>query len=158
MDEIKSYLLRLTFAAIICGIGTALVKDKQIPGSFLKLLTGAIMSLTLLGPLLNFQPGDLLTSVGSFSDAADEAVSVGKNAASQAWSDGIKTSAESYILDKASLYDASITVEVTVSGGQMPVPAGVRISGRISPYGKKMLKEEIAQNLGISEEDQVWTE
>lgn len=158
MDGIKTYLLRLTAAALVCGIATGIAKGKKLPGSLIKLLCGVLMALVLLSPLMGISGTDLLALTGDYTDAANDAADMGKNAAALAWVDGIKTATEAYILDKADLYDASIAVEVTVRAGQPPVPGSVRISGRISPYGKKMLTEEIAQMLGIAEEDQVWTQ
>ena len=49
-------------------------------------------------------------------------------------------------------------VEVTVDTSQTPVPNAVRVSGQISPYGKKQLQQMIANDLGIALEAQIWTE
>lgn len=158
MDLVKTYLLRLTAAALVCGIAAGMAKDKKLPGSLIKLLCAAVMVLTALAPLTNINGASFLDLPESIGESADSTVQAGKNAAASAWAEGIKQSAESYILDKADLYDATLSVEVTVTGDSPPVPSGIRISGRISPYGKKMLKEEITQKLGIAEEDQIWTE
>ena len=158
MDGLKTYLLRLTAAALICGIAAAMAKDKKLSGSLVKLVCGAVMVLSLLAPLMGLRGVDIPVIPDSFASSAEAAAQTGKIAAAAAWAEGIKTAAESYILDKAELYDAALNVEVTVSGDEMPAPIGVRISGRISPYGKKMLKEEIVQKLGIAEEDQIWTQ
>lgn len=156
MDEIKNYLIRLTAAALICGIAMCLVQKKKMSGSLIKLLCGVFMALTVLGPIINIQ----LDGIGSFSpqigQSAQNAVADGKNTALDAWVEGIKQSTRSYILDKAESYGAQLEVEVTVARSNPPKLTGVRLKGDISPYGKKMLQEVISQQLGVAEEDQLW--
>ena len=60
-------------------------------------------------------------------------------------------------MDKAKSFGAELTVEVRVDGSELPVPCAVRVSGSISPYGKKQLGSIIADELGIALEDQTWT-
>lgn len=68
----------------------------------------------------------------------------------------IKSRVEAYILDKAESYGAKLKVEVMLSEDQVPVPMSVRITGSISPYGKKMVTQLIREDLGIASEEQVW--
>ena len=158
MAQIKTYIIRLIAAAVLCAMASALVKNKGISAGMMKLLCGVIMTLTMLTPLLDIRITDLTRITADYRSAAKAAVADGENAATHALADSIKAAAESYILDKAAIYDAAITVEVTVSADPLPIPTGVRIAGRVSPYGKKMLKEEIVQKLGVAEEDQIWTQ
>lgn len=157
MDQIKSYLLRLTAAALICGIASCLVNNKKLSGSLVKLLSGVFMTLVVLGPILHLQLGGIGDFTPKIEQSAMEAAEDGKNTAMEAWVKGIKEAAQAYILDKAESYGAQLTVEVTVEPSQPPTLVGIHLKGSISPYGKKMLQEVISQQLGIPEEDQTWT-
>lgn len=157
MEEIKAYLLRITAAALICGISMCLVRNKKLSGGLIKLLTGVVMAVTVLGPVVDIPFDSIANFSPTFGQSAQDAVTDGKNTAMDAWVKGIKEAAQAYILDKAESYDAKLEVDVTVEPAQPPVLTGVRLKGSISPYGKKMLQEAIAQQLGIPKEDQIWT-
>ena len=52
---------------------------------------------------------------------------------------------------------AAVTVEVTLSQDDPPVPEYVEIFGEISPYIKLRLEELIQEELNIAKENQRWT-
>ena len=87
-------------------------------------------------------------------DAQTAAVE-GENLAQKEYSAIIKAETEAYILDKARSYGQELTVEVTLSNEDPPVPEGVCIQGSISPYAKSMLKKCLKEDLMIREEDQL---
>jgi len=157
MDDIRSYLVRLTAAALICGITSALGKKKGITGAMVKILTGIFMVLTVFGPLLTVSTDGIWALVPDIEGYAQSAAEDGKIAAQDAWIQGIKEASESYILNKAEAYDARLEVEVYVEAAEPPVLSGVRLRGSISPYGKRMLSSAIFQDLGIPEEAQQWS-
>ena len=81
-------------------------------------------------------------------------VSAGEDLASDAVRSYIKSHAESYILDKAEEYGASLSADVIL--GEDDLPVSVCLAGRISPYGKLRLQELLETQLGIGREDQIW--
>lgn len=157
MEMIRDYLLRLTAAAILCGIVTGFLGKKGALGSIIRFLTGIVMTLTVISPWGQFRIGDLTCFFEDLNIQAGGISHDGERAAQDAIADIIKSETEAYILDKANSFGAELSVEVSVDGSDLPVPCAVRISGRISPNGRKQLERIISEELGIALEDQIWT-
>ncbi len=157
MDGIRKYLFSVICAAVICSIVNTLSGKKTATGAIIRLISGLFMALTLIAPLVEIRLADYGDYFKNFSVDADTAVTFGESAASDELRAIIKSQTEAYILDKADSMDAAIDVEVTLNDEYPPVPCGVRITGSISPYSKETLSQFIANDLGISKEDQVWT-
>ena len=66
----------------------------------------------------------------------------------------ISEQTEAYILDKAADLHANLHVEVTV--GEDNLPTAVTLSGEASPYARRQIQAIIANDLGISKENQKW--
>ena len=79
---------------------------------------------------------------------------MGENLARDSMADIIKEETEAYILDKAADLHANLRVEVAV--GEDNLPAAVTISGEASPYARRQIQAMIANDLGISKENQKW--
>lgn len=156
MGDIRSYLLRLTAASLICGIAVSLVKKKGIPGTTVKMISGLFMAMTVLAPLVRVSTAGFDSFLPDIRYHTQSAVADGKNAAQEAWIQGIKASAETYILNKAEVYEAKLEVSVNVEGSDPPSLSGVQLRGSVSPYAKRMIMAAISMELGISEEDQQW--
>ena len=157
MDEIKQYLLSVTAMALLCGIATTLVSNKNSVGTLLKFLCGLIMTITLIMPITNI---DLRNSFRIFDDLTVDAngyVSDGTTFAFSQKSEIINQHAEAYILDKATSMNVTLDVEVLLCDTDPPVPKSVSLSGNISPYCKMQLSQIICEDLGIPEEQQIWT-
>jgi len=52
--------------------------------------------------------------------------------------------------------DASISVEVMVQSGTIPVIESVSLYGTVSPYAKGALTQMMEEDLEIKKEDQHW--
>ena len=89
-------------------------------------------------------------------DDAEDAAAMGENLARDSMADIIKEETEAYILDKAADLHANLRVEVAV--GEDNLPAAVTISGEASPYARRQIQAMIANDLGISKENQKWKE
>ena len=157
MEAIGQYLVRLTAAALLCAIVTAFFGAKGSFGAVIKLLAGIFLTLNIVSPWVQIRISDISDWADSFSAAADAVGAQGQNAAREAMVDSIIEKTSAYILDKARSLDADLTVEVFLSDADIPVPCRVHISGNISPYGKKMLISMIENELGIPQEEQIWT-
>ena len=57
-------------------------------------------------------------------------------------------------MDKAADLHANLRVEVAV--GEDNLPVAVTISGEASPYARRQIQAMIANDLGISKENQKW--
>ena len=157
MDWVSGYIVRLTCAAMLCGIVNAIAVKKGAIGATVKLMTGIFMIFCLMSPWLNMQFADIGSYFGDIAAGADIMVATGEKDAQDALAAIIKSKTEAYILDKAKSFGAELNVEVTVDGSELPVPCAAIIKGSISPYGKRQLSGIIADELGIALEDQLWT-
>ncbi len=157
MEGITAYLLRIIFAALVCGIVTGLLGNKDTLGRTVRLIAGVFMSLTLISPWTDLKMKDLTKYFDNVSFAADSNAAHGENLAREELEAIIKGQTRAYILDKAKSFGADLTVEVILNSSDIPAPCGVRITGEISPYGKNRLRQIIAEDLAIALEDQVWS-
>ena len=157
MESVREYLLGVTTAALCCGILTTILEKKGMCGSTVKFLCGIVMILAVVSPLLNLQLSNLQ---GAFHDLSLETGAVtafGQETALKEYADIIKGRTAAYILDKAESLGAELTVEVTLCDEEPLAPCGVKLSGAISPYAKKVLSDTIVRDLGIDAEEQIWT-
>ena len=158
MNSVGAYILRLTAAAVICGLISGIVGTKGALASIVKLMTGLFLCFSVISPFLKMNGTSFTGYLEDLQVNGDEIVADGKTAAMKELETIIKSKTEAYILDKAASYGAELAVEVSVDTTETPVPNAVRVSGQISPYGKKQLQQMIANDLGIALEAQVWTE
>ena len=156
MAAIGAYIVSISATALICGIVCSFLKES---GAFktIRMVCNLILMFAILRPFVNLQKFHL--SQLPFPDFTEENswIEEAKLSSRNALGDIIKVQTEAYILDKAAEMGASITVVVSVSSDEPPVPVGVEISGAVSPYLKLRLEEMIQEDLNISKENQVWT-
>ncbi|MBQ8768069.1 MAG: hypothetical protein IJZ15_00225 [Oscillospiraceae bacterium] len=156
MQGIKEYLFGVIAAAILCAIVSQLVGKDGLLSAAVKLITGIFMLLTLVSPVLNLKisaPGEIFSDI---SLQADQITSSASDSTRETISGIIKEKTEAYILDKANLHGAALTVDVSLSESEIPEPVSVQISGNVSPYTRKILSETIEKDLGIATEAQIW--
>lgn len=156
MEKIGKYLLSVVCAAIICAAVNMLTGKKNAQSAIIRLISGLYMALTLISPLVNIRLTDYADYFRNFSVEGENAVAMGKAAATDALGAIIKDQTQAYILDKAVSMDTVLKVEVTLNNENPPIPCGVTLTGSVSPYTKEVLSNFIADDLGISKEDQVW--
>ena len=157
MENIRSYLLGVVAAAILCGIVTRLLGQKGTQGTMAKLMAGLFLAFTVIRPMANISLDDLTDFADRYADAGQQAALEGELLTKEALASSIKTQTEAYILDKAAALSLDLKVEVTVSGEGIPTPTAVRVSGKASPYAKRRLQSIITEDLGIDKECQTWT-
>ena len=157
MEAIRTYFLSVTAAAIICAILKGLLNQGGTPAQLVKLLSGIFLSIIALRPLAQFDLGSLADLNFDYSMDAEAAVAEGENIAADALAELIKSYTEAYILDKAQSFGVSLSVDVTISDDQIPVPQTVHLTGNASPYVKAQLSALLTDQLGIAKEDLIWT-
>lgn len=157
MDGIREYLLRITVAALCCGIIISVTGSKGMAGVTVKFLAGVFMVILVVNPLVGLRLDSFSNILDGIRFDADQAAAYGQNTANESCGDIIKENVTAYILDKAGSSGAALRVEVTLDDSVPPVPCSVKIQGRISPYERSLLSDMIEQDLGIKAEDQKWT-
>ena len=119
-------------------------------------MCAVFMIFTAISPLVNVRIGDFAGYIQDRSPQIESAICAGQEAAHTAISEIIKQQTQAYILNKAKQLEADIFADVEMNHYDPYVPESVRISGSVSPYAKQRLKQYIAEELGISEEQQTW--
>ena len=157
MDAVRAYLLRVTVVALVCGIITGFAAKRVSLAPIVKFLCSLLMAVVLLTPMASIRLDTFGTFWDEISFRGEDAVFAGYESAQDACGEIIKEKVAAYILDKAKSYGAELSVEVILDESAPPVPCALRLSGRISPYGKSTLKNVIEKELGIKAEDQLWT-
>ena len=150
-------MLRLTAAALICGMVTALFGKKGTIGGVIQLLAGIFLTLNIVSPWVQIRLDGWSELLQDFSVSANALGQAGESAAREAMAQRITEETKAYILDKAQALNATLTVEVILDDSQFPAPCGVRIGGKVSPYAKGVLRDFMERELGIPPEEQLWT-
>lgn len=156
METIRTYLLSVVSAAIICALVMGIVGNKSSHSTVVKLLTGLFLSITVISPLTDLTIGDMTGYFSGLQAYASNLTSEGLMIANTATASIIIDQTEAYILDKATSLGADLDVKVSLTNDAPPVPKSVIISGTIAPYTKKQLEEIIANDLAIPKEKQSW--
>ncbi len=152
----KSYILSIVIAAIICAVAGILLPPKISAGQITKLLCGVLLTVTVISPLANISFRHITDYFDGLTASADRYVEEG-SAVMQGEIDAIiKAETEAYILDKASQMGLQIAVEVALDENNHSVPCSVTVTGTLSPYAKEVLSVYIADTLGIAKEKQIW--
>lgn len=157
MEQISRYLLGITAAAIICGVGKQLAGDKGSGSAMIKLICGLFLCMSVISPLVELRIRDLTEFIYDLEVDAGYYVSDGELQSQDAMKAIIKTHTEAYILDKAKSFNASVSVTVTLSDTTPYAPCAVEVTGEISPYAKARLSAVLEDDLGIGKEAQKWS-
>lgn len=156
MEWIRSYILTLTAAGILCAVVRSLA-GKAGKGRGLSLACGAFLILAALGPFRSFS---LDTASANWDDLQYEVSRSQENTAEAVRRQTEAVIAEktrAYILDKGKSLGAELEVEVTLKTKDgLSIPAAVEIRGQYSPYIKAKLSHMLEEDLGISADAQRW--
>ncbi len=154
--DIKSYILSVAAAGLLCGIATKLVNKEGAQHQLIQMAAGLILMFTVIQPLAGIQWEEPSDWLGDFRLDADSAVQQGQQQTASALAQSIKEQTQAYILDKAAAMGAALEVEVLVSLDAIPVPVGAVLLADVSPYVKVQLSNMMERDLGILGENQIW--
>lgn len=157
MQEIRKYILSLVAAALICSIVKILIDNNTTHGKIIFLICGIFLTITVITPLVDIQIPSFELFTNSFIAEAEGASSYGKGIADNEYRSIIKSTTESYILEKASSMNATIEVDILLDEIDA-VPKFISISGDVSPYVKQNLSNYLKDIFAIPEEHQKWNE
>lgn len=151
----KSYILSIVAAAVLCGIIRNFLDEKSTAGKILNLLGAILMTITIIVPIKQFSFYEFNDYIGSIKLDGQRYATDGNIQAQESVQRFIKAESEAYILDKAKKLDAEITVEVELNI-EDNIPCGVTMTGAVSPYAKEVLSSFVEDSLGIAKEKQIW--
>ncbi len=158
MEGVREYLLSVTAGAVLCGIFITLAGDKGSLSGLCKLISGLFLSLIVISPLAQIDLQGFSHMAEDLLEQGNTAVHEGEEIHDQTLRQIITDETRAYIMDKARSYGAEVQVEITLTGGDPPVPESCTIAGSLSPYVKQQLKKILIRDLGIPEENQTWTQ
>ena len=156
MDAIRQHILSLIAISVLCGIVLLFFRGNT-HASVIKMITGVMISLTLLKPFMGGDELKLDCFLNTISYDSSLAVQQGIEAAESANSVYIKEAMESYICNKAEAMNVKIDAEVSLANDTLKIPKHITIAGTVSPYIKRQLMDIISKDLGIPEDQQLWT-
>lgn len=156
MERLGTYILSITTAAILLGILQSLLEKKSSSAALLRLIGGLFLAFTVLAPVADIDLDSTFQAPWDFTTQGQVHSEQGLELTQSQLQDIIKRQCEAYILDKAISYQAPLSVEVTLSQDDLPVPAAVHLRGNVSPYVKGILQKWLNDEMGIPKENQIW--
>lgn len=156
MDTLRTYLLTVVSASIICALVINFLGKKSPYSPIIMLLSGLFLSITVISPLTKLNLDNISSYFDDFGTEASAAVYDGTNMANTSVAAIIKENTEAYILDKANSFGATVNVDVSLNDDTPPLPVSVVIRGAVAPYVKVKIQEIIENDLAIPKENQSW--
>ncbi len=158
MEGVREYLLSVTAGAILCGILGSLVGEKGAFSGLYKLISGLVLCFLMISPLVNIELSDFTQFADELISQGDQAVREGEESRDEMLRQIITDETRAYIMDKAQSYGAEVTVQITLSDSDPPVPVSCQIQGAVSPYVRQQLTLAVEAELGIPEENLTWNQ
>ena len=156
MHALAEYIISVSAAAILCGILNSLML-KGAAKEIMKLVSGLFLAFCVISPVSNIRLPEL-TAVGEeIRSEAETAAEIGEAHTREALADSISRQLEAYILDKAEEMGLHLDAEIVLGSEETFLPERVVLSGEAAPGIQKQLIREIAEDLGIPEEDVQWS-
>ena len=156
MFFIRHYLLSIIAAAVICAVVRAFAGKKGSTATIVNLISGIFLCITVISPWTDYSFSDITEHIGNYSNSAEAIVSDGVLAAQRESSTIIKKEAEAYIVNKAKSLGVDLQAEVTLNEHPPTTPKSVRLTANASPYLRNKISQDIFENLGIPEAEQIW--
>ena len=153
MGSIRTYLLSMLSAALLCAVLTALTGKKGTVSKFMQLLCGLFIAICALGPLMQLRLDHYRLYIAELNTQADAIAAEGSEMASSAMQELIIRDTAACILEKAA--SMGVELEIAVELNDI-VPTSVVLKGAASPAVKTRLTSWIEDNLGIPAEAQKW--
>lgn len=153
MEGLREYLLRLLWAALVCGIVNRTEKGSGC-APVIRLLCGVFLTVVLVQPLCGLSFEEPLRWTEDLNALGAEIVEQGSREAQAEKEAIIKARLEAYIVEKADQAGASVSADITLDDDGLP--RAVTVTGALSPAAKGRLKRMLTQELGIPEVRQQW--
>ena len=153
MEGLREYLLRLLWAALVCGVVNRTAKG-SVCAPVIRLLCGVFLTVVLVQPLCGLSFEEPLRWTEDWNALGAEIAEQGSREAQTQKEAVIKTRLEAYIVEKADQAGASVSADITLDDDGLP--RAVTVTGALSPAVKGRLKRMLTQELGIPEVRQQW--
>ena len=156
ISDMREYILTVTGAVAFCSVLRSIIPAKIGAGRLLKIITGVFIITVIISPVLKVKYLDLERFLENTHVSSTEIVEAGQEITLQSMQENIKSNIEAYILNKASNMGIVLSVDVVLNDSNPPVPTGVTLKGKISPYHKRILESMIEEDINIPKGNQIW--
>ena len=156
VHSVGEYVLSVVAAGILVSICGSFFDEKSSIGTLIRVMGGLFLSIVMLCPFAQWDFDAAAAFTESFHITGEQVAEAGNVMASKEVQAIIKEQLTEYILDKASEYHATVSVDITLSDDSIPIPESVKITGAIPAYAKGQLQQLIEDELGIPKEQQIW--
>jgi len=155
MNTLQRCVLAILSAAFIRSILLQILQDLNLK-EWIRLLCGIYITVVIVGGLRQLDYQELMERLDAAYAGASECSDEGKNQARSATAQIIKQKCEAYILDIAGQMNAAVSVDISLSEEEIPVPEKIIVYGSVSPYTKTKLCAVLTEDLGIDRRHQIW--
>lgn len=156
MGVLKEYVLTLVATAILCAIIQLFFNENKNLLSVVKMVTGVVFVVCAIKPLVSFEWETINDHLTGINDRGNSIVAEAEAAVQMEMQERIIEKTRAYILDEAAFYNTTLAVDVQLNNGSVPEPKVITLYGNVSPYVKKQLSQMLVDDLGITEENQIW--
>lgn len=154
MEFLRSYAAAVTVWAVLCAVLLS-ITPRGSHHTLLRFLWGLAFAIVLIRPLTDrkwkWDPRVLSDAVSYGKQQARLGTDLSRDALRQ----GISRRLEEYILEKADLLGARLSVTVIL--GEDNLPEALELHGSWDHETKEELSRLIEKDLGIAKENQLWT-
>lgn len=150
----REYFISVICGAILCSVVSSLLDKKSTSGKILKLISGTVLTFTILAPVAEVKLEDMTFFMTDIQEEGKAVASMGQAQSLEAMAVIIKQETEAYILDKARELNADLDICISLDADLKP--RSVTLEGRISDFNRHKIEQIITRDLGISKEDQIW--
>lgn len=153
MAQLSEYVLRLTAAALICGLLLSLFGDGGLK-ELVRLICSVFLAITVFSPLKSLDIPDFEEYFTTFSADAQDISRQGTEMAHSARLEHISDTLTAYILDKAA--SLGMQLQITLSLTPDGCPEEILLTGEVPAKNRRQLSQWLTEQLGISKENQQW--
>ena len=159
IDALRAWILRLTCAALISAVATALTPEGGVKKA-VQFACGLLTVTALLSAAVSFRSVSFSRYAAQYSAQAEEITEKAESSSSNLLRSGIEEKCEAYILDKgheAGIADLSAEVSAKWSEDGYWYPTSAVIVSDATDSEKAALSRSIEAELGIPAESQIWS-
>lgn len=154
MEGIRSYLVSIMAAAMICALLTMIVGEKTNPGKIIKVLSGIMLITVIVKPVIEIKASNWSGLSLEIQEKCNLAVLEGEKQAKEAFTQEATSAIENRVKTEAEKIGCAVSA--TVSWGDEMRINQIVLEGNVSPYAKIRLSKWIQENLAIPEGSQLW--
>lgn len=155
MSALRTYLLSVAAASLLCGVVLSLLPKGGIRG-IVRLLGAMLLIMAVVSPVLKLDTETISVELDNIHTYASDIQEKSLEESERLFSQLIKEQCEAYILDKAGRSVQELDVQIIMGHDGYPHPVGVKLCGDLSSEDKRYISAVIEQDLGIPKQRQEW--